>query len=42
MAYFPTLEEIAIVYAFRFAETKQLNAKDFHTEINVCIKGQGK
>lgn len=42
MIYFPTLEEITTVYEFPFAETKELNAKDFHTEINACIKGQEK
>lgn len=37
--YFPTLEEITIGYGFRYAETKELNAEDFHAEINACIKG---
>lgn len=40
--YFLTLEEITIVYEFWFAETKELNAKDFRTEINIYFKGQGK
>lgn len=40
--YFLTLEEITIVYEFWFAETEELNAKDFRTEINIYFKGQGK